>query len=215
MDIMQKFKNFITYLSIGIFLPLILNLKLMLDFRILIIIAASAIIIFSQPAMDTKDAKKDKSTDRNTVWVITVLSLLSLMLPIIEWAYFLDVTPVNFYSIGIGILLMTSGLGIRVWAIRVLGKFFSATVKVRGDHEVIQDGPYKTVRHPSYLGAYFTFIGSPILLGAWISLPLVMIIMGIAYYFRITTEERTLTEYFGEKYERYKKYSWSMLPGLW
>lgn len=212
---MQKFKNFISYFAIGIFLPLILNLQLILDIRILIISIASVIIIFSQPAMDTKDAVKDKNTDRNSVWWIAILSLISLMLPILEWAYLLNTSIINYYSLGLGLLLIVIGLTIRVWAIRVLGKFFSATVKVRRDHEVIQSGPYKVVRHPSYLGAYLTFLGSPILLEAWYSLPIVMMAMGIAYYIRISTEERTLTEHFGEKYKRYKRYSWRMIPGIW
>ena len=152
---------------------------------------------------------------RKTVKWFAGLSFFSLTIPILDWAYIQETPAFNFYTLGIGTIIIIVGLSIRIWAIRVLGKFFSAAVKVRGDHEIIQSGPYKVVRHPSYLGAYLTFLGSPILLEAWFSLPLVMIAMGIAYYVRISTEERTLSEHFGEKYKRYKRYSWRMIPGIW
>src|SRR2546428_2419388 len=58
-----------------------------------------------------------------------------------------------------GIFLMLAGVLVRQWAIAVLGRFFSLTVRVAEDHLVVEKGPYRLVRHPSYTGVLITFVG--------------------------------------------------------
>ena len=64
--------------------------------------------------------------------------------------------------IGAGMLL--TGIVLRVWSINILGRHFTATVKVIDKHELIKIGPYKIVRHPSYLGALISITGCPLFL---------------------------------------------------
>src|SRR5438105_1197408 len=52
-----------------------------------------------------------------------------------------------------GFVLFVFGIVLRWYAIAYLGKFFTVDVSVRSDHKVIDTGPYKYVRHPSYTGA--------------------------------------------------------------
>ncbi len=58
-----------------------------------------------------------------------------------------------------GIVLMVSGILLRQWSIAVLGPFFSGTVGVQEGQKVVETGPYRLVRHPSYTGALLTFVG--------------------------------------------------------
>ncbi len=59
----------------------------------------------------------------------------------------------------VGCVLLAAGLVLRVWSIRVLARFFTVDVKVHADHELIERGPYRWVRHPSYAGALLAFLG--------------------------------------------------------
>jgi len=54
------------------------------------------------------------------------------------------------YLIGTGLLV--PGLLIAVWARVILGRNWSNVVTVKVDHELIQAGPYRWVRHPIYTG---------------------------------------------------------------
>lgn len=212
---MKKTISYIIYFLLGILFPLIGELHLLLDIRIILISIASAVLIFTQPFKDIKEVKWNNKTDKNSYWWILGLSFLSLVLPILEWAYLLEGAKSNLYLIIIGIILIATGLALRFWAIRVLGKFFKSSIRVSIEQEIIQSGPYKIVRHPSYLGAYLVIIGITILLGSWSSMLIGFVLMGFAYYLRIKVEENALRKHFGQEYEKYMRYSWSLIPGLW
>ena len=51
-----------------------------------------------------------------------------------------------------GLILMWTGLVIRIWAIIVLGRSFRMTVEVDAGQRLTDRGPYRWVRHPSYSG---------------------------------------------------------------
>jgi len=54
----------------------------------------------------------------------------------------------------LGVAVMASGLVIRAWAIVLLGRFFTNDVRVHPGQTVVDTGPYRWVRHPSYTGAH-------------------------------------------------------------
>jgi protein-S-isoprenylcysteine O-methyltransferase Ste14 len=72
-----------------------------------------------------------------------------------DWAFYL------------GIFLMFLGILVRQWAIAILGRFFSLTVRVAEDHRVVEKGPYRLIRHPSYTGVLITFIGLALAVQSW------------------------------------------------
>jgi protein-S-isoprenylcysteine O-methyltransferase Ste14 len=51
------------------------------------------------------------------------------------------------------------GLCLRRWAIRVFGTQFTRNLQVIADHQLVTNGPYRTLRHPSYTGAVLMFVG--------------------------------------------------------
>ncbi|KAI9599400.1 hypothetical protein BDF19DRAFT_418966 [Syncephalis fuscata] len=53
----------------------------------------------------------------------------------------------------IGVILCVAGLELRDWSRRELGKFFTLSLNVRKDQYIVNTGPYRFVRHPSYTGA--------------------------------------------------------------
>jgi len=62
-------------------------------------------------------------------------------------------------------LLVLVGFIISVWARIVLGRNWSARVTLKEDHQLIQRGPYRFVRHPIYSGLLVMILGTAVLAG--------------------------------------------------
>jgi protein-S-isoprenylcysteine O-methyltransferase Ste14 len=112
-----------------------------------------------------------------------------------------------------GIALMVVGLAFRWYSIRVLGKSFTYVVHTRPDQQVVEDGPYRWIRHPSYTGALLTIIGVLVALTNPLSfLGLIPSLAGYAY--RIRVEERALMRDLGEPYRSYMRHTKRLVPFL-
>src|SRR5437773_6337007 len=113
-----------------------------------------------------------------------------------------------------GILLMLLGVLVRQWAIAVLGRFFSLTVRVAEDHRVVVRGPYRLVRHPSYTGVLITFIGLALAVQSWAALLVLLTVFGVSYGYRMRVEERVLLSELGQDYAEYMKRTKRLIPFL-
>lgn len=111
-----------------------------------------------------------------------------------------------------GVALMWAGMGLRIWAVLVLGRFFRITVTVQDEHRLVEDGPYRILRHPAYSGGLLTMIGIGLAMGNWLSLLAIMLVLLPAYGYRIQVEERALKARFGEGYDRYATARWRLVP---
>ena len=112
----------------------------------------------------------------------------------------------------LGIFLILLGVVVRQWAIAVLGRFFSLTVRVSEDHRVVDIGPYRLVRHPSYTGIMITLAGLGLAVQSWTALLVLLVIFGVAYGYRIRVEEKTLLSELGSDYANYMKRTKRLIP---
>jgi protein-S-isoprenylcysteine O-methyltransferase len=113
-----------------------------------------------------------------------------------------------------GIFLMLLGVAIRQWAIAVLGRFFSLNVRVVEDHKVVDKGPYRWVRHPSYTGVLITFIGLSLAVQSLGALFVLLAVFGISFGYRMRVEEKTLLTELGDNYASYMKRTKRIIPYL-
>ncbi len=114
-----------------------------------------------------------------------------------------------FYS---GIFLILAGVLVRQWSIAILGRFFSLTVRVAEDHRVVDKGPYRLVRHPSYAGALMTFVGLGLAVQSWGALLVLVVMFGLGFGYRIMVEEKTLASALGPDYASYMKRTKRLIP---
>ncbi len=113
-----------------------------------------------------------------------------------------------------GIFLMLLGVLVRQWAIAVLGRFFSLSVRVVEDHRVVTKGPYRLVRHPSYTGVLITFIGLALAVQSLGALLVLLGVFSLSYGYRIRVEEKTLLSELGQDYASYMKRTKRLIPYL-
>jgi protein-S-isoprenylcysteine O-methyltransferase Ste14 len=86
---------------------------------------------------------------------------------------------------------------------------------VQTDHKVVDTGPYRLVRHPSYTGLLTIELGLGIMLGTWLSIPACLLPPLIAFAVRLVTEERVLARELGAPYREYMARTHRLIPGVW
>lgn len=114
-----------------------------------------------------------------------------------------------------GVIVIWSGLAVRVWAVTTLGGSFSTFVQVDSDQDVVTRGPYRWVRHPSYTGLLLVAVGFGLGVGNWPSLAICVIGPLLGLVPRIAVEESELTRVLGERYRSYQRTTRRLVPGLW
>jgi protein-S-isoprenylcysteine O-methyltransferase Ste14 len=114
-----------------------------------------------------------------------------------------------------GLLLMWAGLAVRIWAILVLGNSFRMTVEVDAGQQVVERGPYRWLRHPSYTGILLITTGLGLAEGNWLSLALLVLLPAAVIMRRIYVEEAVLTSVLGQPYADYRMRTKRLVPGLW
>ena len=115
--------------------------------------------------------------------------------------------------LALGLALMLLGMAIRWYSIRVLGRSFTTSVMTRPDQKVVESGPYRWIRHPSYTGGLLTLIGIVVCLTNPVSL-LGVIPPLAGYAYRIHVEENTLARSLGEPYQAYMRRTKRLIPFL-
>jgi protein-S-isoprenylcysteine O-methyltransferase Ste14 len=149
--------------------------------------------------------------DRGNRWVI--YTLLALGLP----AYS---DRMEIWTIGdertrwIGVVLYAAGGALRLWPVFVLGRRFSGLVAIQTNHQLVTDGIYSVIRHPSYLGLIVNMLGWALafrsLAGILLALLATVVVIG-----RITAEEKFLSQQFGTEYAAYRQRTSRLIPGIY
>lgn len=207
-------KIFLASLSniLMIVLPLLGNPRLMLNGKILVIIAGSIAMWLTQPPVSVKETSDQQSSDRFSVVLILLMSFISVVVPVLDWAYLKGHgTGISVYTI-LGVVMIVAGISFRAWAVQSLGKYFTATVQISEDHQLVRTGPYRIVRHPSYTGAFLAIIAGGVILESLVGFILSCTAMIIAYYVRIGIEEKELISRFGDDYLAFKRDTKMIIP---
>ena len=116
-------------------------------------------------------------------------------------------TQVNFELFGMFILVV--GYAIFLWSVLARGRY-ATSWQMPPDHILVDWGPYRYVRHPSYLGYFLMFSGFFLLSQSMLALASLIAIPGYALITR--REEEMLVSRFGERYVQYQKSVGRFLP---
>lgn len=119
------------------------------------------------------------------------------------------------YPLLIGDCILWAGLALRLWSVVTLGKFFRASLVVQKNHQVVRDGPYKLLRHPSYSGILLASGGLGVAMGDWLGLGVILIFSVAAISYRIIVEERLLIQSLGQEYLEYASHTKRLIPFIY
>jgi protein-S-isoprenylcysteine O-methyltransferase Ste14 len=146
--------------------------------------------------------------------------LLALLFPAAWTSAFVlsSFTRYSFNSVWVireGLLLMCVSLLLRWWSIATLGRLFTVNVAIREDHRVIDSGPYRWVRHPSYTAILLFHLGAALALDNALSVLGIMLPAAIALLNRMRIEENVLLTSLGDSYRAYMQRTKRLIPAIY
>ncbi len=110
-----------------------------------------------------------------------------------------------------GLALTVAGIAFAIWARLWIGRNWSSTVTIKEQHELIQNGPYRLVRHPIYSGLLLAFLGTALVRGEVRGLagfPLAVLGWGL----KLRMEESFMVQQFGTAYLDYRQRVKALVP---
>lgn len=157
-----------------------------------------------------RSGRGTKRKDGGSVLLLRVLMYVSVVIAIVFDLNNIAMLPNWFFYPGI--FLIVVGILVRQWAIIVLGRFFTFTVSVQKNQKVIDHGPYRYIRHPSYLGLFLIVIGIGLALHSWGGILILLVMNGVAFGYRMQVEEKVLVSELGDDYVQYMKRTKRLIP---
>lgn len=157
-------------------------------------------------------SSRDAGTLR-LIWVVILLSIGASVLVAARVSTGRFAGSETVYAVALGAFL--AGVALRWWAILVLGRFFTVDVAIHAGHELVERGPYRVLRHPSYTGALLAFAGLGLTFGSWPALAVLVVPVTAVMIARIRIEERALAQNFGEAWREYRVRTWRLVPFAW
>lgn len=151
------------------------------------------------------------ASHRINLLLIQIFSLAIVLLAPISDRHFWG--SVNWGSGGryAGLILVAAGFVLMQTAEKYLAKQFSVAVTLQENHQLIESGPYRLIRHPRYLGVLIFFIGISMTFRSYAALALVLVLLLILLW-RVRAEEALMHQEFGETWEIYRARSWRLIP---
>ena len=184
-----------------------------------IAVAALVVTMLALVVMELSRGLRRRSeathVDLGSVWVIRLATGVGILVAglalRVPWLN-LPFVPVVF---GLGLAFLWMGIALRAWSIATLGRYFTLTVQTSPDQPLITGGPYRWLRHPSYLALLVIFAGLGIVLGNPVSLVALVAGMLVGLMYRIRVEEAALRAASGPAFDAYAEGRKRLLPFIW
>ena len=117
--------------------------------------------------------------------------------------------PFLVYVQALGLAMTGTGYSLFVWSVIARGRY-ATSWEMRVNHKLVTWGPYRYMRHPSYLGYFLMFLG---FIALWPNLITLIPLAAILGYIKATVqEEKLLEQRFGDEYREYKKRTGRFIP---
>jgi protein-S-isoprenylcysteine O-methyltransferase Ste14 len=173
---------------------------------------AAVVIYVTQPPLRLSEAFRAEADGKSVVGIILAGLAVSIA-PVMDFGFRAALRPAALSGWVLhGTLLVAVGTGLRVWAISLLGRYFTAVVAVQAAQPVVDSGPYRLVRHPSYSGALLAALGAATVCESAVGLVVSVGFLFPVYLYRIRREEAHLRAQLGEPYARYSRRTTRLIP---
>jgi protein-S-isoprenylcysteine O-methyltransferase Ste14 len=161
-----------------------------------------------------QSAEKAEPWDRVAMAIYIVILLILLAVTALDGGRYLwSSVPLGAQVFG---WLLLAVAGLMVWHVMMTNAYLSSWARLQEDREqvVVQDGAYRHIRHPMYLGVIVAFLGIPLTLGSWWAMMPSTVIVGLFVY-RTHREDRMLIHGLTGYAEYAEKVRYRLLPGIW
>jgi protein-S-isoprenylcysteine O-methyltransferase Ste14 len=176
--------------------------------------AVVAMMVIAAVAMFTSgNLSSGRREDTRNRWIFVPLLILGFVLAWLP-AYTdrRDIWTIDGDAVRyLGLALFVVGSIIRIAPVFVLGRRFSGLVAIQEGHQLVTDGLYRVIRHPSYLGLLVGQLGWDLIFRSGIGV-LGSVLLLPPLVARMNSEEALLESEFGDRYCDYRRRTWRLLP---
>lgn len=180
-----------------------------------LLIAWVEFLLFFKDIIRTGKVKtyKAKAREKESFWIMIVVYIICLGIMAGEfWKYMPDSMSYAGYA---GVVLIFIGGMLRVLARQELDRFFTFQVLIQEGHKLIASGPFKYIRHPTYLGNILIMLGLALALQTTFGIIAVIVFFIPAVIYRISAEEKLFYDEFGKEYLDYMEKTKKLFPFIY
>jgi len=178
----------------------------------LIYLISELLLTVTRRSRSRSGTKQDRSTLR-VLWMVIMVSVAAGVFVAGNWRE--ATLPHGQVFAVVGVAMFVVGLVLRWWAIITLGRFFTVDVTIQKDHELVEHGPFRLVRHPSYTGLLLAFVGFALSMRNWGALVVILVPIFVAFIRRMNVEEEALSQALGSRYTEYMARTKRLVPGVY
>src|SRR5947209_16720934 len=151
----------------------------------LVYLISELLLTVTRRSRSSTGEKQDRSTLR-VLWIVIMVSIAAGIL-VAGNCRAATLPDRRLFGL-VGGILFTLGLLLRWWAIVTLGRFFTVDVTIEKDHELVERGPFRMVRHPSYTGVLLAFVVVALSLHNWAALLFILPPISAAFIHRMSVQ---------------------------
>ncbi|HVY81384.1 MAG TPA: isoprenylcysteine carboxylmethyltransferase family protein [Steroidobacteraceae bacterium] len=160
----------------------------------------------------TRRGQRDAAADAGTLRLIWIVVMASIAAQFVSARVFPQATLGDVQlARAVGVALFVLGAALRWYSIFYLGRYFTVDVRVAEQQPVVDTGPYRFIRHPSYTGAFMQFLGLALCIANRYAI-LMLVPIVLVFLYRIHVEERALERGLGERYASYRRRTKRLIP---
>jgi protein-S-isoprenylcysteine O-methyltransferase Ste14 len=111
-----------------------------------------------------------------------------------------------------GIICLIAALWVFFRSHAELGRNWSISLELRGNHRLVRTGIYRFVRHPMYSSFFLLGLAQCLLLPNWVGGGAGLVGAAVLYAFRVQREEKMMMENFADEYRLYMQQTKRLVP---
>jgi protein-S-isoprenylcysteine O-methyltransferase Ste14 len=175
-----------------------------------IILAVGWLLWFVPFAINGWHTKSITSQDNRARWGILIQVVAYSLL----WQGRFWLSPPENWRVLLSILFLALASLLSWTAVRALGRHLQFDAALKADHQLVQSGAYRIVRHPIYASMLCLLLG----IGFMITPPLLFLIAVVVFLagseIRVRIEDRLLAARFGDEFRSYRQAVSAYIPFL-
>ena len=178
--------------------------------HVYVIFAAGWLVWLLPFLLRNRRIPRAQQLDRRARWGVAIQSISYALL----WQHpFWNKGPAD-WRVALSILFFIIGSLFSWTSVRTLGRQWRIDAGLNADHQLVQSGPYRLVRHPIYTSMLCLLLGMGFLVSPMWMLGVALLVLIIGTQIRVRIEERLLAGRFGEEFSAYRRRVPAYVPFL-
>jgi protein-S-isoprenylcysteine O-methyltransferase Ste14 len=175
-----------------------------------LILAAGWLLWFAPFAINGWHTKSVSSHDKRARWGIIIQVIAYSLL----WQGKFWLNPPETWRIALSILFLLLSALLSWTAVRALGRHLRFDAALRDDHQLVQSGPYRILRHPIYTSMLCLLLGTGFMVTPPLLFLIAIVLFLIGSEIRVRIEDHLLATRFGNQFHIYQHTVSAYIPFL-